>query len=88
MIPRDRALPAVLRRKLRDELDARSAPEHTSQWRTLRATILLMGDSGLRSEEAASARREHLKPSAHGTPERPVWELVLLRKNSGSGPYR
>nr|WP_284508835.1 tyrosine-type recombinase/integrase [Caballeronia sp. GACF5] len=76
----DRALPAALWRKLRDELDARSAPEHASQWRALRATILLMGDSGLRREEAASARREYLKPSAYGTPERPVWELTLIGK--------
>ncbi|BAO92880.1 tyrosine-type recombinase/integrase [Caballeronia cordobensis] len=76
----DRALPAELWRKLRDELDARSVAEHALQRRALRATILLMGDSGLRREEAASAHREHLKPSAYGTPERPVWELTLIGK--------
>jgi integrase len=76
----DRALPAELWRKLRDELDARSAPEQASQWRALRATILLMGDSGLRREEAASARREYLRPSAYGTLERPVWELTIVGK--------
>lgn len=76
----NRALPAELWRKLRDELDVRSAPGHASQWRALRATILLMGDSGLRREEAASARREHLKPSAYGTLERPVWELTIVGK--------
>jgi integrase len=76
----ERALPAELWRKLRDELDVRSAPEHASQWRALRATILLMGDSGLRREEASSARRENLKPSAYGTLERPVWELTIVGK--------
>jgi integrase len=50
------------------------------QWRAVRAAILLMGDSGLRREEAASARREALRPSSFGTPERPVWELTLIGK--------
>jgi integrase len=48
------------------------------QWRAVRAAILLMGDSGLRREEAASARREHLRPSSYGTLERPVWELTIV----------
>jgi integrase len=39
-----------------------------------------MGDSGLRREEAASARREHLRPSSYGTSERPVWELTIVGK--------
>jgi integrase len=76
----DRALPADLWRKLRDELDARSVDPLASQWRALRATILLMGESGLRSEEAASARREDLKPSVYGTLDRPVWELTIVGK--------
>ncbi|BCZ85749.1 hypothetical protein PTKU64_94240 (plasmid) [Paraburkholderia terrae] len=77
----ERALPADLWRKLRAELDARSAPEQASQWRAVRAAILLMGDSGLRREEAASARRENLKASVYGTlDERPVWELTLVGK--------
>ncbi|SAL68909.1 integrase [Caballeronia humi] len=102
----ERALPADLWRKLRDELDARSAAESGAtagaqwrmdtnmrqngaqwresrngvQWRAVRAAILLMGDSGLRREEAASARREHLRPSSFGTPERPVWELTIVGK--------
>jgi integrase len=50
------------------------------QWRAVRAAILLMGDSGLRREEAASARREHLRPSSYGTLERPVWELTIVGK--------
>nr|WP_250495365.1 phage integrase family protein [Caballeronia sp. GAWG1-1] len=76
----DRALPAELWRKLRDELDVRCADPLASQWRALRATVLLMGDSGLRREEAASARREDLRPSVYGTLDRPVWELTIVGK--------
>jgi integrase len=80
----ERALPADLWRRLRNELDMRCAEEgdsrSTSQWRAMRATILLMGDSGLRREEAASARRENLKPSVYGTLARPVWELTIVGK--------
>ncbi|WP_248324880.1 site-specific integrase [Caballeronia sp. Sq4a] len=89
----ERALPADLWRKLRDELDVRSAEEAGAtageqwrgsqarmQWRAVRAAILLMGDSGLRREEAASARRENLRPSSFGTIERPVWELTVVGK--------
>ncbi len=57
-------------RKLRNELDARSTEAGRARprravtrvpnrhWRAVRAAILVMGDSGLRREEAASARRE------------------------------
>ncbi|MDR5749130.1 phage integrase family protein [Caballeronia sp. LZ029] len=80
----ERALPAGLWRKLRDELDVRSAAEGAAtagaQWRAVRAVILLMGDSGLRREEAASARREDLRPSSYSTFERPVWELTIVGK--------
>ncbi|GGD96702.1 site-specific integrase [Caballeronia grimmiae] len=85
----ERALPADLWRKLRDELDARSAEAGSThgrasgssvQWRAVRAAMLLMGDSGLRREEAASARREDLRPSSYGTFERPVWELTIVGK--------
>jgi integrase len=80
----ERALPSTLWRKLRDELDVRSAEEGGAtagaQWRAVRAAILLMGDSGLRREEAASARREDLRPSSFGTLDRPVWELTIVGK--------
>ncbi|WP_167528670.1 site-specific integrase [Paraburkholderia azotifigens] len=85
----ERALPADLWRRLRDELDVRCADERAApwrdsrngvQWRAVRAAILLMGDSGLRREEAASARREDLAPSVYGTLERPVWELTIVGK--------
>ncbi|MDR5785225.1 site-specific integrase [Caballeronia sp. LP003] len=76
----ERALPMTLWRKLRDELDTRSAEKGAVQWRAVRATILLMGDSGLRREEAAMARREDLRPSYYGTLNRPVWELTIVGK--------
>ncbi|GAB5101385.1 phage integrase family protein [Caballeronia sp. HLA56] len=76
----ERALPAALWRKLRDELDTRSAEERAVQWRAVRAAILLMGDSGLRREEATTARRENLRPSFYATLERPVWELTIVGK--------
>ncbi|MDR5736188.1 hypothetical protein QCE47_28160 [Caballeronia sp. LZ025] len=58
----ERALPADLWRKLRGALDARSAEagavqgreaKSDVQWRAVRPAILLMGDSGLRREEAS-----------------------------------
>ncbi|MDR5748914.1 phage integrase family protein [Caballeronia sp. LZ029] len=76
----ERALPAQLWRKLRVELDMRSAEEGAMQWRAVRAAILMMGDSGLRREEAASAQRKNLRPSSFGTLERPVWELTIVGK--------
>ncbi|MEM5387871.1 site-specific integrase [Paraburkholderia phymatum] len=76
----ERALPADLWRRLRVELDVRCADERAVQWRAVRAAILLMGDSGLRREEAASALRENLKASVYGTPGRPVWELTIVGK--------
>jgi integrase len=66
----ERALSADLWTTLRAELDARCdgeelggltpTEEEARQWRTARAAILLMGDSGVRRDEAAHARRENL----------------------------
>jgi len=66
----ERALSADLWTTLRAELDARCdgeelggltpSEEEARQWRTARAAILLMGDSGVRRDEAAHARRENL----------------------------
>ena len=66
----ERALSADLWTPVRGELDARCDGEdlgsltptedEARQWRTARAAILLMGDSGLRRDEAANARRENL----------------------------
>jgi integrase len=89
-----RALPADLWRRLRNELDKRCAAsdmrERVStgdeklrvQWRIVRAAMLLMGDSGLRREEAADAQRGKLRVSVYGTLERPVWELTVIGKRS------
>ena len=84
----ERALSADLWTTLRAELDARCdgeelggltpTEEEARQWRTARTAILLMGDSGVRRDEAAHARRENLsvavvtsggpaKPSAKGS---------------------
>ena len=43
------------------------------------AVILLMGDSGLRRAEVASARRHNMKPSRHASS---VWMLSVLGKRS------
>jgi len=79
-----RALPADLWRRLRNELDRRCSEKGASktgvQWRIVRAAMLLMGDSGLRREEAADAQRDKLRVSIYGTLERPVWELTVIGK--------
>ncbi|QJE03703.1 tyrosine-type recombinase/integrase (plasmid) [Massilia forsythiae] len=49
------------------------------QDRVALASILLMGDSGLRRAEAAGARRHNLKPSRHAAG---VWMLIVLGKRS------
>jgi site-specific recombinase XerD len=66
----ERALSADLWTQVRAELDARCegedlggltpTEEEARQWRTARAAILLMSDSGVRRDEAANARRENL----------------------------
>ena len=71
----ERALSTDLWTQVRAELDARcvAAPcegedlggltpteDEARQWRIARAAILLMGNSGVRRDEAANARRENL----------------------------
>jgi integrase len=87
-----------LRRAL-DERCVATAPDQddaeTRQWRTARAAILLMGDSALRRDEAAHARREALRPyvghsvsstarpspqSPQGSNGTPVWALTVIGK--------
>ena len=83
MVQVERALPADLWRLIRGALDARcgaeivnETEEEVRQWRTARAAVLLMGDSGLRRDEVANARRENLRPlptnSHQGTGKRGV----------------
>ncbi|SAL87456.1 integrase [Caballeronia terrestris] len=95
----ERALSPKLWAELRRALDERCGgtfrdqdEAETRQWRTARAAILLMGDSGLRRDEAAHARREALRPyvgqsvrpsvrpSPEGSNDTPVWALTVIGK--------
>lgn len=51
----------------------------SAQFRLVRAALLLMGDTGLRREEAVFATRDKLKPlsGGHG-----LWELAVLGKRA------
>ena len=51
----------------------------SAQFRLVRAALLLMGDTGIRREEAAYATRDKLKPLAE-TPY--LWELDILGKRN------
>ena len=50
-----------------------------AQFKLVRATLLLLGDGGLRREEAATALRSRLKPVPN-TPD--LWELDVLGKRN------
>ncbi|MEX3630575.1 MAG: phage integrase family protein [Burkholderia sp.] len=80
----DRALPATLWDKVRTALDAhceRAGPD-APRWRTTRALLLLMGDSGLRIAEAAAATRDQLQqlPADGDLPA--SWQLTVVGKGS------
>lgn len=51
----------------------------SAQYRLLRAVLLLLGDSGIRREEAAMALRNKLKPIAASSG---LWELDVLGKRN------
>jgi site-specific recombinase XerD len=51
----------------------------SAQFRLVRAALLLIGDTGIRREEAAYATRDKLKPLAE-TPD--LWELDVLGKRN------
>lgn len=51
----------------------------SAQFRLVRAALLLIGDTGIRREEAAYATRDQLKPLAE-TPD--LWELNILGKRN------
>jgi len=78
----ERALSRGLWERLSGELDRRAKAPEASQWRIARAAILLMGESGLRREEAAHARRENLRLSIYGTAHEPLWELTVIGKRA------
>jgi len=75
----ERALPKDLWDKVIAVLSERAAIPANQQDRVALAAILLMGDSGLRRAEVASAQREKLKKSRHGTT---VWMLEVVGKRS------
>jgi hypothetical protein len=79
------ALPADLWQQIRHHADAVSGEPGAHRWRTVRALLLLMGDSGLRRGEAAGARREALRPSTHSNPHTPVRELTVVGKRKAAG---
>ncbi|ONC30060.1 integrase [Burkholderia pseudomallei] len=76
-----RALPSLLWIAIRRHIDHTSTQPRASFWRTLRALMLLMGDSGLRREEAATARREALRRAmAVDASLPPIWEMTVIGK--------
>lgn len=62
-----------------ETLTRRGQVEQNAQDRVALAAILLMGDSGLRREEAARAMRLALRPSQHASG---VWMLTAIGKRS------
>jgi integrase len=90
----ERALSADLWTTLRAELDVRCdgeelggltpTEEEARQWRTARAAILLMGDSGVRRDEAAHARRENLSVAVvrSGGPAKPSAKGLTMTRSS------
>lgn len=59
---------------------AREAAAAAAQYRLARAAILLMGSTGLRRAEAASATRNRLKPVGKRKGDVSLWELSVLGK--------
>lgn len=80
----ERALPARVWAAVRAELAVAAQGDTAAarQWRIARAAILLMGDSGPRRAEVATARREALHPDAHDVApgQAPVWMLGITGK--------
>jgi integrase len=78
----DRALPSGLWERARHFMDRACEPALAKQWRIARALLLLMGESGLRREEAATARRDRLMVSPHSTRLDPIWQLTVIGKRN------
>lgn len=81
----ERALPASLWDKLITILNERCLEPENKQARIARAILLLMGDSGLRREEAAAACRNQLRFNQVVDQEGEmieVWELSVLGKRN------
>lgn len=75
----EKALSAEGWESLTDALTRRAEVEANVQDRIALATILLLGDSGLRRNEAATALRSKLAPSGF---ERGIWMLNVLGKRN------
>lgn len=75
----DRALTRSAWDTFVDVLSDRASRLENYQDRVALSAILLMGDSGLRRAEVASARRDNIKPSRHADG---VWMLAVLGKRS------
>lgn len=77
----ERALTTQLWADVRSHVHRQSAAPDNRHWRIVHALVLLMGDSGLRREEAAGARRERLQPyPADDGIE--VWALTVIGKRN------
>jgi len=62
-------------------LQAKEAATPGAQYRLARATVYLLGYTGIRREEAASATRDRLKPvREQAGKENGLWELAVLGK--------
>jgi len=74
----ERAVPDPVWRAMLPWLDEQAATD--AYWRTVRAALLLLHDSGMRVFEVASAERNELRP-AHG--DGPLWgELRIVGKGT------
>jgi integrase len=87
----ERALSADLWSQVRTAFDAHcehvvpgESEEEVRQWRTARAATLLTGDSSLRRDEAAHARRENLRPSLVTAAGLATGEMKETTRTSGS----
>ncbi|NTZ86212.1 hypothetical protein FCJ61_25210 [Burkholderia metallica] len=80
----DRALPATLWDKVRTTLDAHCEGygPNAPRWRTARALLLLMGDSGLRIAEAVAATRDQLQQLPADGELPASWQLTVVGKGS------
>ncbi len=82
----DRALPPSLWQRIRAYIDTQCGQEDGSYWRSIRVALLLGGDSGLRREELADARREAISPTSHGNgygnDDETVWQLSIVGKRN------
>ncbi|SDV50427.1 site-specific integrase [Chitinasiproducens palmae] len=78
----ERALPAALWARVRAELDRRCTRADAAPWRTARAALLLLGDSGLRRDEAAKARRDDLHRATQQADGRTLWALTVTGRRA------